>query len=66
MMIRAAKEGGNVLEELIQKAASVAFNLFYWLPEFMNAMAVKGMLESKFAEVAFAMHASRLETKCRG
>ena len=57
-MIQAAKEGGKVLEELgCKKRHPFAFNLFYWLPGFMNAMAVKGLLESKFAEVAFAMHA---------
>ena len=33
------------------------FNLFYWLPEFMSMIGVKGLLKSKFAEVAFAMHA---------
>ena len=33
------------------------YNLFYWLPEFVNVMAVKGLLRSKFAEIAFAMHA---------
>ena len=40
-----------------KKRQPFQFNLFYWLPEFMNMMAVKGLLESKFAEVAFAMHA---------
>ena len=57
-MVRAAKEGGRVLRALgYTKRQPFEFNLFYWLPEFMSMMAVKGLLESKFAEVAFAMHA---------
>ena len=40
-----------------RKRQPFEFNLFYWLPEYMSTMAVKGLLESKFAEVAFAMHA---------
>ena len=58
-LVRAAKEGGHVLYALgFRKRQPFAFNLFYWLPEFMSRMAVKGLLESKFAEVAFAMHAN--------
>ena len=57
-LVRAAKEGGRVLRALgFRKRQPFDFNLFYWLPEFMTMMAVKGLLESKFAEVAFAMHA---------
>jgi 2-dehydropantoate 2-reductase len=57
-LVRAAKEGGRVLRALgFRKRQPLEFNLFYWLPEFMNMMAVKGLLQSKFAEVAFAMHA---------
>jgi 2-dehydropantoate 2-reductase len=57
-LVRAAKEGGRVLRELgFKKRQPFEFNLFYWLPEFMSMMAVKGLLESKFAEVAFALHA---------
>lgn len=57
-LVRAAKEGGCVLKQLgYRKRQPFQFNLFYWLPEFMNMMAVKGLFESKFAEVAFAMHA---------
>jgi ketopantoate reductase len=57
-LVRAAKEGGRVLRALgFTKRQPFEFNLFYWLPEFMNMMAVKGLLESKFAEVAYAMHA---------
>jgi len=57
-MVRAAKEGGRVLRALgFRKRQPFEFNLFYWLPEFMIIMAVKGLLESKLAEVVFAMHA---------
>ena len=57
-LVRAAKEGGRVLRELgFRKRQPFQFNLFYWLPEYMSTMAVKGLLDSKFAEVAFAMHA---------
>ncbi len=58
VLVRAAKEGGRVLRALgFGKRQPFKFNLFYWLPEFMMMMAVKGLLESKFAEVAFALHA---------
>jgi 2-dehydropantoate 2-reductase len=57
-LVRAAKEGGRVVSALgFRKRQPFKFNLFYWLPEFMSMMAVKGLLESKFAEVAFTMHA---------
>ncbi|MDH3380039.1 MAG: hypothetical protein OEQ39_24220 [Gammaproteobacteria bacterium] len=57
-LIRAAKEGGRVLRALgLSKRQPFAFNLFYWLPEIISMMGVKALLESKFAEVAFAMHA---------
>lgn len=57
-LVRAAKEGGDVLRALgYTKREPFQYNLFYWLPEFMNIMAVKGLLHSKFAEIAFAMHA---------
>ena len=58
MLIRAAKEGGRVLNALgFRKSQPFKLTLFYWLPEFLSMMAVKGLFESKFAEVAFAMHA---------
>ena len=65
-MVRAAKEGGRVLRELgFRKRQPFQFNLFYWLPEYMNMMAVKGLLESKFAEVAFAMHAKAAQDEMK-
>lgn len=57
-MVRATKEGGRVLRALgFRKRHPFTFNLFYWLPESLVMMKVKRLLESKFAEIAFAMHA---------
>lgn len=57
-LVRAAKEGGRALRALgYRRRQPFDFNLFYWLPERLSMMAVKQLLESKFAEVAFAMHA---------
>ncbi len=57
-LVRAVKEGGRVLGALgFKKRQPFKFNLFYWLPEIIMMMGVKALLESKFAEVAFAMHA---------
>jgi 2-dehydropantoate 2-reductase len=57
-MVRAAKEGGQVLHHLgYTKRQPFQFNLFYWLPEILNVKAIQGLLGSKFAEVAFARHA---------
>lgn len=58
VMVRAAKEGGRVLKALgYTKRQPFQFNLFYWLPEFMSVKAVQVLLESRFAEIAFALHA---------
>ena len=56
-LVRAAKEGGCVLRALGFRKRPFEFKLMYWLPEFMSVKGLKGLLESKFAEVAFAMHA---------
>jgi 2-dehydropantoate 2-reductase len=56
-LVRAAKEGGRVIRALGFRKRPFELKLFYWLPEFMSIMGVKRLLESKFAEVAFAMHA---------
>ncbi|MDH3640365.1 MAG: hypothetical protein OES09_18155, partial [Gammaproteobacteria bacterium] len=58
VLVRAAKEGGRVLRALgFRKRQPFEYNLVYWLPEFMSIMALQRLFESKFAEVAFAMHA---------
>jgi 2-dehydropantoate 2-reductase len=56
-LVRAAKEGGRVLRALGFRKRPFKFKLMYWMPEFMSMMGLKGLLNSKFAEVAFAMHA---------
>ena len=57
-MVRACKEGGEVLRALGHtKRQPFKWNLFYWLPEILNVKAIEGLLGSKFAEVAFARHA---------
>lgn len=57
-LVRAAKEGGRVLRALgFRKSQPFQLTLFYWLPESMSMMAVKQLLASKFAEIAFATHA---------
>jgi len=58
VLVRAAKEGGRVVKALgYAKRQPFQFNLFYWLPEILSVKAVQGLLQSKFAEVAFALHA---------
>ncbi|MDJ0958602.1 MAG: 2-dehydropantoate 2-reductase N-terminal domain-containing protein [Arenicellales bacterium] len=57
-LVRAAKEGFRVLKALgFSKRQPFELNLIYWLPEIMSMRGVRALLESKFAEVAFAMHA---------
>jgi 2-dehydropantoate 2-reductase len=58
LLVRACKEGGNVLRALgYTKRQPFKWNLFYWLPEFMSAKVFAGLLNSRFAEIAFALHA---------
>ncbi len=57
-LVRAAVEGRGVLRALgFTKWQPVQFTLFHWLPEFLSVMGVKQLLSSRFAEIAFAMHA---------
>ena len=39
--------------------------MMYWLPEAINVMAVKQLLESRFAEIVFAMHAKSARDEMR-
>ncbi len=55
--LRAFKEAGNVLQKLGYKRQPFKVNMFYWMPEFMNVKIFQKILKSKFAEIAFAMHA---------
>ena len=66
VLVRAAKEGGRVLKVLgYKKRYPFQFNLFYWLPEMLNVKAVHDLLASKFAEVAFALHARAAQDEMR-
>jgi len=58
LFIRACREGGDVLRELgYTKRQPFKFNLFYWMPEFITAKIFKGIFNTKYAEIGFAMHA---------
>jgi len=58
LLVRACKEGGRVLKALgYTKRQPFKFNLFYWMPEFVTAKVFRGLLNSKFAEIAYARHA---------
>lgn len=57
-LVRAAREGARVVRAHgYTKGQPANLKLMCWLPEFMCIKGVKGLFESKFAEVAFAMHA---------
>lgn len=67
VMVRAAKEGGRVLKALgYTKRQPFQFNLFYWLPEILSVKAVQGLLESRFAEIAFALHTRAARDEMKG
>ena len=58
LLVRACKEGGNVLRALgYTKRQPFKWNLFYWMPEFMSAKVLGSLLGSRFAETAYALHA---------
>ena len=57
--IRAVREGGTVLKCLgFKKSYNFKLNLFYWFPEGLLINILKGVFNSKFAEVAMMMHAN--------
>lgn len=57
-LVRAAKEGRLVLRARgFTEWQPVQFTLFRWLPEFLSVIGVKKLFSSRFAEIAFAMHA---------
>jgi ketopantoate reductase len=56
--LRASLEAGNVLAAIGHtKRQPFKFNLFYWLPEFLTVKIFKQIFSTRFAEIAFAMHA---------
>jgi 2-dehydropantoate 2-reductase len=65
-LIRAANEGARVLRALGFSAHEpVEFKLFRWLPELISTMGLKGLFESRFAEIAFGMHARAARDEMR-
>jgi 2-dehydropantoate 2-reductase len=58
LFIRACREGGDVIRKIgYTKRQPFKFNFFYWLPEFITAKSFQRVLNTKFAEIGFAMHA---------
>jgi 2-dehydropantoate 2-reductase len=58
LLVRACKEGGSVLKALgYRKRQPFKWNLFYWMPECMTVKILRRLLDSRFAEIAYAQHA---------
>jgi len=58
VFIRACREGGDVLRKLgYTKRQPFKFNLFYWMPECITTKIFKGIFNTTYAEIGFAMHA---------
>jgi len=67
LLVRACKEGGNVLRALgYTKRQPFKWNLFYWMPESVTAKIFEGLLNSRYAEIAFAQHAKAGADEIRG
>ena len=65
-MVRACKEGGNVLRALGHtRRQPFKWNLFYWLPEALTTTMFGKLLDSRFAEVAYARHAAAAPDEMR-
>jgi 2-dehydropantoate 2-reductase len=57
--IRSVNEGARVLKALgYQKSYNVKLKLFNWFPEFILITILKGVFNSRFAEIAMMMHAN--------
>jgi 2-dehydropantoate 2-reductase len=66
LMVRACKEGGDVLRALGHtKRQPFKWNLFYWMPELMTAKMFAGLLNSRYAEIAYAQHAKAASDEMR-
>ncbi|NIQ39711.1 MAG: hypothetical protein GTN81_14150 [Proteobacteria bacterium] len=66
VVVRACKEGGNVLRVLgYSKRQPFRFNLFYWMPEFVTTRIFRGIFNSKYGEIGFAMHAKAAADEVR-
>ena len=66
LFIGACKEAGRVLNALgFTRRQPFSFNLFYWLPGFLTAKAFQALFDSKFAEIAFSLHARAARDEMR-
>jgi len=66
LMVRACKEGGDVLRAVgYTKRQPFKWNLFDWIPEFMTAKIFGKLLNSRYAEIAFAQHAKAASDEMR-
>ncbi|MFV2073805.1 MAG: ketopantoate reductase family protein [Thermoanaerobaculales bacterium] len=55
---RACREAGNVLQEIgCRKRQPPVFNLYYWLPRWLEPMVFSKLFGSRSAEVRFGLHA---------
>ncbi len=55
--LHAYREMGGILKQLGYQPPSFQERLFFWIPTFMFVPVFKKILRTKFAEIAFAMHA---------
>ncbi len=59
--LRACREAGFVLRKVgYPKRQPPIFNLFYWTPVWLAPKAFRPLFESRFAEVAFGLHAKAI------
>ncbi len=65
-VVRAAKEGARVLDRLGYRASQPAqIKLMRWSPVFLSTIGLQQLFASRFAEVAFAMHAAGARDEMR-
>jgi len=55
---RACREAGNVLRAVgYRRRQPAVFNLYYWLPRWLEPLVFKKLFDSRSAEVRFGLHA---------
>lgn len=61
LYIRACREAGDVLRAIgYRRRQPPIFNLYYWLPEWLNIRVFRSFFSSRKAEVALGLHASEV------
>ena len=62
--ILACREAGNVLRAVgYKKRQPFVFNLYYWLPRFLEPSIFSKLFGSRAAEVRFGLHARQVGTE---